>query len=1261
MASVADSAAPKRRRATRKVSEPNLEITSEQKVADEQETVGLSAYETSESTLETEVSAKKTKARSARSTSSSRTSATKKRTARKSDKQTDVAESNLGSGKELEAEVGIAYTDPADSETNNIISSEKVEDNNIADSEASILNSEDISEIEGKKTRTRTRKTTGSAARSAKGGRKRTTQQPKNQETEPNTSESGSDTSDVQVDADIADNRDQTRVNKSGEKPSDTQIINGHDSASVPAFASPGISVGGTGIDTAYPASMFLEPKVGETNSETQDSAVSELTGTVLFQEPSIPETYDTALEPNNSRSAGRNNKTAEKKKTSKTDKSGNKNTKRSGGKAGARARNASQNKEDLDVDSFKTEKTFTDSQDKGKDTNSAQDSSIHNANKEQKRADKSDEDLSNDRIDTDTVDIKAESFRVADLEAEEQEETYSSKRKRKRGSRGRRRGSEVVDENEDTALNADSLDSEQDSLEYQDADEEIFDGSSSRRRRRRNRQDRAAVGTDEVSRVRGSTRLEANRQRRRERRESRRKRHSILESEFLARRENVFRQMLVREQDGLNQIAVLEDGMLVEHYVARHTQTTMVGNVYLGRVQNVLPSMEAAFVDIGKGRNAVLYAGEVNWDAAGLEGKPQRIEQAINVGDKVLVQVTKDPIGHKGARLTSQITIAGRHIVLVPSGEITGISRKIPERERIRLKRLLKRIVPPGIGVIVRTAAEGASEDQLEQDVRRLLTRWEDINSKVSKAKQVPVILKSEPELALRVVRDQFNEDFNELIISGKNAWESISEYINEVSPDLQPKLQHWTSKKDIFAQHRVDEQLSKGMDRKVWLPSGGSLIIDRTEAMTVIDVNTGRFTGEGGTLEETVTINNIEAAEEIVRQIRLRDIGGIIVIDFIDMVLEANREIVLRRLVECLGRDRTRHQVAEVTSIGLIQMTRKRVGQGLVEAFSTPCETCEGRGFITHAHPVERNDGFGDSDVYRVNRVENNTRQISRKVNHVPAISESNTETAAERAARETVRSTLAAIAAAAEKAHQQQDEVEETSVHVERSVVENSTESRTSKINKADLASSLVAEDLAQVESLSQGSSSPGRSRRIINIAGGKPSRKITERISELEDNLPSANMQTLTIEENKDRKEEEGTATNVESPSQNDVNLGVRSRRSRIGIRRRATREQGAYYASDPQYTSDSQEDASSKADDRFAHNSLQTVNNHESELKQDSQTDRLAESVSEETREVQIVEQVILEERHAQSSPPRRRSRRVVTTGVVTPGVSPETI
>ncbi len=492
--------------------------------------------------------------------------------------------------------------------------------------------------------------------------------------------------------------------------------------------------------------------------------------------------------------------------------------------------------------------------------------------------------------------------------------------------------------------------------------DSESSDEEETSGRRRRRRRARSSVSSeesgdpaDQVQALKGSTRLEAKKMRRREGRREGRRRHSISESEFLARRESVERTMVIRDQDGLDQIAILEDGLLVEHYVARRTQSSMVGNIYLGRVQNVLPSMEAAFVDVGRGRNAVLYAGEVNWDAVGMEGKPRRIEAALKSGDPVLVQVTKDPIGHKGARLTSQITLAGRYLVLIPGGSMMGISRKLPDKERARLKKILKAVVPSGSGVIVRTAAEGATEEQIRDDVARLTRQWEDIEKKRTNTKSAPTLLRGEPELAVRVVRDIFNEDFSKLVIEGRDTYATVKEYVDELSPELSDRVEQWVGTQDVFHAHRIDEQLAKGMDRKVWLPSGGTLIIDRTEAMTVIDVNTGKFIGAGGTLEETVTRNNLEAAEEIVRQLRLRDIGGIVIIDFVDMVLESNRDLVLRRLVECLGRDRTRHQVTEITSLGLVQMTRKRVGEGLVEAFSSPCEACEGRGFIVHHHPVE------------------------------------------------------------------------------------------------------------------------------------------------------------------------------------------------------------------------------------------------------------------------------------------------------------------
>jgi len=409
----------------------------------------------------------------------------------------------------------------------------------------------------------------------------------------------------------------------------------------------------------------------------------------------------------------------------------------------------------------------------------------------------------------------------------------------------------------------------------------------------------------------------------------------------------------------------VLEDGVLVEHYVNRNNGASMIGNVYLGKVQNVLPSMEAAFVDIGRGRNAVLYAGEVNWDAAGLEGQPKRIEAALKPGDPVLVQVSKDPLGHKGARLTAQISLPGRFVVYVPEGQMTGISRKLPDAERSRLKAILRQVVPEDAGVIVRTAAEGAAEEELRRDVERLADQWTQIQEKIAAANGGPALLHGEPDLAIKVVRDIFNEDFTQLLVEGSEIAETLTEYVAGVAPDLAERVRPWVGPGDLFREMRIDEQLAKALDRKVWLPSGGSLVIDRTEAMTVVDVNTGKFTGQGGNLEETVTRNNLEAAEEIVRQLRLRDIGGIIVVDFIDMVLESNRDLVLRRLVECLGRDRTKHQVAEVTSLGLVQMTRKRIGQGLLEVFSETCEACQGRGYHVHSEPVAAKATAGETDA--------------------------------------------------------------------------------------------------------------------------------------------------------------------------------------------------------------------------------------------------------------------------------------------------------
>ncbi|MFI0719874.1 Rne/Rng family ribonuclease [Streptomyces sp. NPDC021224] len=602
---------------------------------------------------------------------------------------------------------------------------------------------------------------------------------------------------------------------------------------------------------------------------------------------------------------------------------------------------------------------------------------------------------------DTEPEDVEEEA------EAEDAEgdgEGRHTSRRRRRGGRRRRRG-DAADHAEDGEGGSDEDDDEhehdgdeaEESDEHEDGHAQGGSGgsSSSRRRRRRRRrsgdagaddthagdsddpertvvrvreprpqQEAAGTGADQVQSIKGSTRLEAKKQRRREGREQGRRRVPIItEAEFLARREAVERVMVVRQNGERTQIGVLEDNVLVEHYVNKEQATSYVGNVYLGKVQNVLPSMEAAFVDIGKGRNAVLYAGEVNFEALGLSGGPRRIESALKSGQPVLVQVTKDPIGHKGARLTSQVSLPGRYLVYVPEGSMTGISRKLPDTERARLKTILKKIVPEDAGVIVRTAAEGASEDELRRDVERLQAQWDDIQRKAKQGggSNAPTLLYGEPDMTVRVVRDIFNEDFSKVIVSGDDGWETIHDYVAHVAPDLVDRLSRWTSETDVFATYRIDEQLLKALDRKVWLPSGGSLVIDKTEAMVVVDVNTGKFTGQGGNLEETVTRNNLEAAEEIVRQLRLRDLGGIVVIDFIDMVLESNRDLVMRRLLECLGRDRTKHQVAEVTSLGLVQMTRKRVGQGLLESFSETCVHCNGRGVIVHMDQATTVGGGG------------------------------------------------------------------------------------------------------------------------------------------------------------------------------------------------------------------------------------------------------------------------------------------------------------
>ena len=578
-------------------------------------------------------------------------------------------------------------------------------------------------------------------------------------------------------------------------------------------------------------------------------------------------------------------------------------------------------------------------------------------------------------------------------------ESDSAGRRRRRRGRRRGRSGAEETGDDvpaqaeesstETDASQAPAETEESDEAAEGDESESGEEGSAASRRRRRRRRRTGGGGNDEagteddpdntvvhvresrpasteVQGVRGSTRLEAKRQRRRDTRDSRRRPQILTEAEFLARRESVDRVMAVRERGDLAQVALLEDGVLVEHFVSQAGRQSLMGTIYLGRVQNVLPSMEAAFVDIGRGRNAVLYAGEVNWDAAGLAGKARRIETALSPGTTVLVQVSKDPIGQKGARLTTQISLPGRFLVYVPGGGATGISRKLPDNERKRLKSILDRIVPEDAGVIIRTAAEGAPEDELIRDVERLQAQWLEISQAAEFKTNAPVQLSIEPDTLTKVVRDLFNSDISRLVIDGEVAYESISAYVGAVAPELADRVERYDGPKDVFASYRIDEQITKALERKVNLPSGGSLVIDRTEAMTVVDVNTGKYTGSGGNLEETVTRNNLEAAEEIVRQLRLRDIGGIIVVDFIDMVLESNRDLVLRRLTESLGRDRTRHQVAEVTSLGLVQMTRKKMGTGLVEAFSEPCPHCGGRGIVLHDVPVDKGapDEVDDGD---------------------------------------------------------------------------------------------------------------------------------------------------------------------------------------------------------------------------------------------------------------------------------------------------------
>ncbi|MEU0504073.1 translation initiation factor IF-2 N-terminal domain-containing protein [Nocardia sp. NPDC005998] len=743
-------------------------------------------------------------------------------------------------------------------------------------------------------------------------------------------------------------------------------------------------------------------------------------------------------------------------------------------------------------------------------------------------------------RVEEPVVEDEVETTEEEQEPTEQQGDAEDQPRRRRRGRRGRGRGrgeqhSESDTEGDESDVAEETTEDEQpaarkteaeptetaEDTEGEDEESGLPEGSSRRRRRRRRRKvagegaeaeavseddppntvvhereprnkSRTRATVDEVQGITGSTRLEAKRQRRRDGREAGRRRPPILtESEFLARREAVDRVMVVREKTfpdhpTATQVAVLEDNILVEHFVTNTGSASMVGNVYLGKVQNVLPSMEAAFVDIGRGRNGVLYAGEVNWEAAGLGGKERKIEQALKPGDQVLVQVSKDPVGHKGARLTTQISLAGRFLVYVPGGSSTGISRKLPDTERKRLKEILRDIVPADAGVIIRTASEGVSEAELARDVERLQATWRTIE-KASEAKDSgsPKTLYEEPDLLVKVIRDLFNEDFSRLVIEGERSWSTVENYIRTVAPDMLARVsRHENNGVDVFETYRIDEQLAKALDRKVWLPSGGTLVIDRTEAMTVIDVNTGKFTGAGGSnLEETVTRNNLEAAEEIVRQMRLRDIGGMIVVDFIDMVLESNRDLVLRRLTEALGRDRTRHQVSEVTSLGLVQMTRKKLGTGLVEAFSSTCEHCHGRGIIVHTYPVELT---ATEDVARGGRETGSRRRRGRDKSaaaSAPAAASNGTGHVAE-ADESEIAVKRAHPVALAMAAHQSEDAAHGEEPEGQREVAAAAAEAVATEAAEAVAAEAeAVAAEAAAIEAIAEAASAAGMVEEVV----------------------------------------------------------------------------------------------------------------------------------------------------------------------------------
>jgi ribonuclease E len=431
-----------------------------------------------------------------------------------------------------------------------------------------------------------------------------------------------------------------------------------------------------------------------------------------------------------------------------------------------------------------------------------------------------------------------------------------------------------------------------------------------------------------------------------------------VLDEETLERRRGKERKgrpvgrylMCVHSLPQAIQIAVLEGRSLIEHYVSRPADdaTQIHGNIYLGRVQNVLPGMEAAFVDIGTPKNAVLYRGDVQYDAEDVEERGgSRIEHLLRPGQSVLCQVTKNPIGTKGARLTQEVSMAGRFVVFIPNSSTYGISKRLADDERKRLRKILDEIRPAGHGLIVRTAAEGATAEELRRDVERLQRQWQQLDEAAGRSR-APALLYREPPLAVRVIREEFNRDYRGVVIDDPALFHEVKDYVDALIPELADRVELYEETDlPLFERMHVHEQLHKALDRKVWLPSGGSLIIERTEALTVIDVNTGKNVGSSS-LEDTVFENNLEAAEEIARQLRLRDIGGIIVIDFIDMEVRKNREEVLRCFKDALARDKTRTQVFDMSELGLVEMTRKRVSEGLVESFSTTCPTCNGRGFV-------------------------------------------------------------------------------------------------------------------------------------------------------------------------------------------------------------------------------------------------------------------------------------------------------------------------